>query len=229
MTVHRFFVAPEDAVGDRFPLPPAIERQVRAVLRLRDDERIVLLTGDGTEAICRLEGAACLVEERRASAGEPGHRLTVVQALLKGDALEQVVQHGTEVGVADFQLVLSERCVARDLSARRLDRLRVIARESAEQSERGIVPTVAAPVALRDAFTPGAVLLLERHGDARLSDLHPPAAVIIGPEGGFTAAEVESAVRAGVGLAGLGPRILRSETVAVAAAAVVLSRSGDFA
>ena len=70
----------------------------------------MLLPGDGAEAICRLEGGACVVEERRPAAGEPRHRLTVVQALLKGDALEQVVQHGTEVGVATFQLVVTERC-----------------------------------------------------------------------------------------------------------------------
>jgi 16S rRNA (uracil1498-N3)-methyltransferase len=63
----------------------------------------------------------------------------------------------------------------------------------------------------------------------RLRDLSPPAAVIIGPEGGFTPSELEAATRAGVELAGLGPRILRSRTVAAAVAAAVLSRTGDFA
>jgi 16S rRNA (uracil1498-N3)-methyltransferase len=229
MTVHRFFVAPETSGGDRFPLPPAIARQVRTVLRLRDGERIVVLTGDGSEAVCRLEGEDCVVEERRPSMGEPSHRLTVVQALLKGDALETVVQHGTEVGVAAFRLVVTERCVVRELSPRRLERLRTIAREAAEQSERGRIPDVHAPAALRDALGPGSVLLLERHDLRRLGELPPPTAVLIGPEGGFTPAEVEAASAAGVELAGLGPRILRSETVAVAAAAAVLSRTGDFA
>jgi 16S rRNA (uracil1498-N3)-methyltransferase len=72
-------------------------------------------------------------------------------------------------------------------------------------------------------------LLYERHGEQRLSALEPPASLVIGPEGGFTPGEVSSADRAGMAIAGLGPRILRSETVAVAAAAVVLSRTGDFA
>ncbi len=229
MTLHRFFVAAEATAGDRFPVPATIVRQVRTVLRLRDGEQIVLLTGDGSEAVCRLEGDDCVVEERRPAAGEPSHRITVVQALLKGDALETVVQHGTEVGVAEFRLVVTERCVARELSPRRLERLRTIAREAAEQSERGRIPEVHAPVPLADALATGSVLLLERHDLRRLGDLAPPAAVVIGPEGGFTAAEVESASAAGVELAGLGPRILRSETVAVAAAAVVLSRTGDFA
>lgn len=229
MTVHRFFVDAAEAAGERFALPASIERQVRTVLRLRDGDRVVLLTGDGSEATCRLEGGSLVVEERRPSAGEPVHRLTVVQALLKGDALEEVVQHGTEVGVAEFRLVVTERSVARDLSPRRLERLRAIAREAAEQSERASIPAVHEPVGLREAFTPGSVMLVERHLARRLNEIEPPTVVIIGPEGGFSPTEIEAAIAAGAELAGLGPRILRSETVAVAVAAVILSRTGDFA
>ena len=229
MTLHRFFVDPADLFGDRFPLPAAIERQVRAVLRLRDGDRLVVLPGDGSEAVCRLEEGDCVVEERRRSSGEPSHRLTMAQALLKGDALERVVQHATEMGVAAFQLVVTERCIVRELPQRRLERLRTIAREAAEQSERGIVPEVLPPVPMSDAVVDGAVLLLERHDGQRLGQVEPPSMIFIGPEGGFTPGEVEVAKNAGAALAGLGPRILRSETVGVAAAAVILSRTGDFA
>lgn len=229
MTLHRFFVDPDEIVGDRFALPPAIERQVRRVLRLGDGDRMVLLTGDGTEAIVHLDGGDCVVDERRPVGGEPAHRLTVVQALLKGDGLEEVVQRGTELGVAAFRLIVTEHCVARELSPRKLERLRTIARESAEQSERGIVPPVAGPVPLREALTAGAVLLFEREGGQRLGALAPPRAVIIGPEGGFSPAEVEAARAARLAVAGLGPRILRSPTVAPAVAAAILSRTGDFA
>lgn len=229
MTIHRFFVDPADVVGDRFPLPASIERQVRTVLRMGDDDRIVLFDGGGTELDCRLEGGACVVVERRPATGEPRHRLTVAQALLKGDGLEQVVQHATEVGVARFRLVLTERCVARDLSPRRLERLRAIAREAAEQSERGVVPAVDNPVPLAEVLAPPSVLLYERQEGSRLSELEPPHRIIIGPEGGFSGREIEQAKQAGVTLAGLGPRILRSESVAVAAASVILARTGDFA
>jgi 16S rRNA (uracil1498-N3)-methyltransferase len=230
MTLHRFFVAPDEMPGDRFPVPATIERQVRAVLRLRDGDRLVLLSGDGREALCRLDAADCVVEQRGAASGEPRHRLTVVQALLKGDALEGVVRQATELGVAAIRLTVTERSIVRDLPPRRLERLRTIAREAAEQSERGVVPEVVAPVPLTDVLVPGSVLLFERHDGARLGELEPPpSAVVIGPEGGFTASEVEAAVAAGAILAGLGPRILRSETVAAAAAAVILSRTGDFA
>ncbi len=229
MTLHRFFVAPDALAGDRFPLPASIERQVRGVLRLADGDRLVLLPGDGSQALCRLDGADCVVEQRSAVATEPRHRLAVAQALLKGDALEEVVQHATEIGVAAFQLIVSERCVAREISPRRLERLRAIAREAAEQSERGIVPPIVEPVPLREALWPRSVLLYERHDGARLAAMEPPSVVIIGPEGGFSPAEVDAGGQAGVTIASLGPRILRSQTVAVAAAAVILSRTGDFA
>lgn len=228
-TQHRFFVLPDEATGERFPVPASIRHQVERVLRLRDGDRVVILTGDGREAHCRLEGGVCVVEERLMAGGEPAHRLTVVQALLKGDGLEEVVQHGTGLGVAEFRLVVSGRCIARDISPRKLERLRAIAREAAEQSERGIVPPVSGPEPLDAELTDGAVLLAERADGARLRDLAPPSAVIIGPEGGFTAAELEAAERGGVQLAGLGPRILRSRTVAAAVAAAILSRTGDFA
>jgi len=227
--VNRFFVPPGTTIDDRFALPPQIAHQVRHVLRLGPGERVVLLEGDGREALCRLEGDHCVVEGRGAAAGEPRHRLTICQALIKGDGLAQVVREGTEIGVAQFRLIVTARCVVRELSGRRLERLRTIAREAAEQSERGTVPPVDAPVALHEVLTSASVVLYERHDGARLGELPPAQALVIGPEGGFTPEEVAFAKAAGATVAGLGPRILRSESVALAAAAVVLSQAGDFA
>jgi 16S rRNA (uracil1498-N3)-methyltransferase len=224
--MNRFFV--ESLAGERITLPASVAHQARRVLRLNDGDQIVLLC-EGAEAVCRLDGDGCVVEERRLSVGEPRHRLTVCQALLKGDHLEQVVQQATEIGVVRFRLLVSARCVARELSARKLERLRAIARESAEQSERGVVPQVEAPLPLVEVLEAGSVMLYERHSGERLSAIEPPVSVIIGPEGGFTPDEVVAAEAAGVKLAGLGPRILRSRSAAAAVAAVILSRTGDFA
>ena len=230
MTVHRFFVAPEEAPPvDRFPLPASIAHQVRRVLRLRDGAALVLLTGDGNQVTCRLDGDMCVVEERAAAAGEPVHRLTIVQALLKGDGLETVVQQGTEVGVSAFRLVVTERCVARELSPRRLERLRTIARESSEQSERGRVPSIDGPRPFAEVLSAGGTLLAERSRGTGLASIAPPSALVIGPEGGFSPSELLAAGTAGMTFATLGSRILRAETVAATAAAVVLSRAGDFA
>lgn len=229
MTLHRFFVAPDVMQGDRFPLPESVAHQVTRVLRLQDGERLVLLDGAGEAATVRLAGGACEVESRGPAGGEPVHRLVVWQALLRGDHLEPVVRHGTEIGIAAFRLFVSERCVAREISRGRLERLRNVAREAAEQSERGMVPDIAAPLPFGEALEPASVLLYERAVGQRLGSLSPPPTLLIGPEGGFSPAEVAAAESAGAIVAGLGPRILRSESVALAAAAVVLSRSGDFA
>ena len=230
--VPRFFIEPVTVARDRFAIPISIAHQVTRVLRLRDGDEITLLDGLGGEVRCRLEGSECVVVERRAAGGEPTQQLTIWQALLKGDHLEPVIRHGTEIGIARFNLFVSERCVVRKISPRRLERLRSVAREAAEQAERGIVPPIDEPLTFAEALAaaaPGSVLLFERHGGLRLTETEPPSSVLIGPEGGFSAAEVEGAQRAGVAIAGLGPRILRSETVAVAVAAAVLSRTGDFA
>ncbi|HEY7738245.1 MAG TPA: RsmE family RNA methyltransferase [Candidatus Limnocylindria bacterium] len=229
MTIHRFFVAPGTLTGDRVPLPEAIAHQVRRVLRLRDGDEIVVLEGDGLAIRCRLDGGQLVVVDRTPAGGEPRHRLTVAQALLKGDHLESVVRQGTEVGVSRFELILTERCVVRDVSSARLARLRAVAREAAEQSERGRIPEVVGPLPLAEVIGPGTVVLLERSDGARLSALPPADRLVIGPEGGFTVGEAEAARAAGAQAASLGPRILRSESVAAAAAAVVLAGTGDFA
>jgi 16S rRNA (uracil1498-N3)-methyltransferase len=229
VTTHRFFVEPGTVSGERFLLPESIAHQVMRVLRLRDGDELVLLEGDGQEVRCRLADGELVVLDRTTSAGEPIHRLAVAQALLKGDQLELVVRHGTEVGVSRFELVVTERCIVREVSPTRLARLRAIAREAAEQSERGIVPTVEGPVPLAEVIGPGSVLMLERSSGVRLVEVPVPDRIIIGPEGGFTQAEADAAARNGATAASLGPRILRSESVAAAAAAVVLSRTGDFA
>jgi 16S rRNA (uracil1498-N3)-methyltransferase len=231
-SVSRFFVEPVAMAGDRFAVPLSIAHQATRVLRLRDGDEITLLDGLGGKVHCRLEGGTCVVLERGDAGGEPKHQLTVWQALLKGDHLEPVIRHGTELGIARFGLFVSERCVVRELSPRRLERLRAIAREAAEQSERGTFPPVEAPVAYEEALksaAPGSVLFFERHEGKRLTEMGAPPGVFIGPEGGFSPDEVAAAERAGLAIAGLGPRILRSETVAVAVAAAILSRTGDFA
>ncbi len=179
--------------GERFPIPTAIAHQVTRVLRLADGDELLLLDGLGMQVRCRLERGDCAVLERVQATGEPTHQLRVWQALLKGDHLEPVIRHGTEIGIARFGLFVSERCVARHVSPRKLERLQAVAREAAEQSERGIVPPVDPPLPFAAALqraTPASVLLFERHGGKRLTELELPPAVFIGPEGGFSPAEV---------------------------------------
>lgn len=229
MTVHRFFVAPGEAPPtDRFPLPASIAHQVRRVLRLRDGAPLVLLTGDGTQIRCRLDRDACVVEARALAGGEPAHRLTIVQALLKGDGLDEVVDRGTEIGVAAFELVVTDRTIARELSERRLSRLRSIAAEAAARAERARVPVIREPVSLEAALDPSTFLLYERASSGSLLQHGAtPTRLAIGPEGGFTDTEVGRALAAGATVVSLGPRILRARAAGVVGAALVLGASGD--
>src|SRR5207244_2443795 len=80
-------------------------------LRVRDGAQLVLLDGLGEAVICRLEHGECLVESRGPAGGEAGHHLTIWQALLRGDHLEPVIRHGTEIGIWGFRLLVTERCV----------------------------------------------------------------------------------------------------------------------
>jgi 16S rRNA (uracil1498-N3)-methyltransferase len=155
-------------------------------------------------------------------------------AALKREAMEWVVEKATELGIAEIQPVLTRRSVADRV---KLARLGLIAREAAEQCERLDLPRIceARPLhAVLDGWD-GAPLLVgaERAGASpigqALEGLRPPWAWLVGPEGGFERAELDDLRRrAFVSPVGLGPRILRAETAAVAGLAILQARAGDW-
>ena len=168
--------------------------------------------------------------------------VTLGQALVKADKLEWVIQKATEVGasrIAPLQLARSVVRLERDRVPDRLRRWQRIAEEAARQCGRADVPAVEAPSGL-DAFLDAAaargesVAVLwegEREG-LRLGDWVEavrggPLALVVGPEGGLTAEEVARARERGAAIVGLGARILRAETAAIAALSVVFHRLGE--
>ena len=168
-------------------------------------------------------------------------RLTVYEGLPKADKLDFIAQKLTELGAAALVPVRMERCVVkldgRDGEKRR-ERLEKIAREAAKQCGRGMPLEVAAPMDWRMALRAMAAhdLLLipwEEAGGTRLKDVfasRPDArdiGIVVGPEGGITPEEVEAMAAAGGRTVTLGPRILRTETAAVVAAALAMQLWGD--
>jgi 16S rRNA (uracil1498-N3)-methyltransferase len=120
--------------------------------------------------------------------------------------------------------------------AERARRWRRVAEEAARQCGRADVPDVAAPLPLEAALAslaPGAVLVVFHPGGGRLADLPAPGpaglAAVVGPEGGFTEGELSACARAGALRAALGPRVLRAETAAIVAVALLQARFGDLA
>ena len=246
---HRFFVSPGSIACDLVSFDPAQARQLRSVLRLRPGARVIVLDNTGFEyeveltAIDRdaVSGRVCA---RQASMAEPRLSLTLYQSPIKGDRFEWVLQKGTELGVSTFVPLLAERTILRGdrIEKKRSRRVRIL-REAAEQSGRGRLPHLAAPLPFAQACRESAqghdIAILPWVG-AREKSLSTvlraqqaqrmPAervALLIGPEGGFTQAEVALAEACGVRVVTMGPRTLRAETAGVAAAAIVLSALGE--
>jgi len=236
VTLHRFFLPPSAVEGTAVRFPPEVSHQIARVLRLDVGERVIVLDGSGREWTVRLDGvrgvAHGTIEERTENQAEPRIRLVLYQGMVKGSKFETIVQKCTEIGVSRFVPMLTARAVASDINSKRYHRFEAIAREAAEQSGRGRVPPVERPItfeeAVRRATHEGtAVLLWEGERSRRLAGVAAPAggsaALLVGPEGGFTDAEAREGRDAGAHVVTLGPRILRSETAAIVGSALLLA------
>ena len=241
--MHSFYIEPP--VDGQAALLPEESRHALKVLRLRPGDELCAMDGDGRRWRAELlyggeDGAvARLLEEL--DGHEPPVRVTVYQGVPKADKLDLIVQKLTELGAARLTPVKLERCVVK-LNARdgqkRLERLERIAREAAKQCNRGRAPAVDAPIGWAELLErlPKHELVLapwEEAAGRRMKDAFAEApgardiAVVIGPEGGMTPAEVAAMEAAGARTVTLGPRILRTETAAVTAAALAMALWGD--
>ncbi|MBC8104095.1 MAG: 16S rRNA (uracil(1498)-N(3))-methyltransferase [Cytophagales bacterium] len=241
----RFFVPPAAIRGDTATLPPEAAHHIRNVLRMEAGQSIVLHDGLGfaySGTLTEVAGKAAVVAaitDRTPVAAEPTTRITVAQALPKtSDKIEQVLQHGTEVGAAGFLFFAGRRSVARLAEGEKIDkrlaRWRGIVLGAAEQSGRGILPTVEwaglTPDLVRRLGDFDHVLVLHEAATFPLADALRQVAVtairlliVVGPEGGLDdQSEVPLLVGAGGVPLTLGPRILRTETAALVALAQIL-------
>jgi len=225
------FVRPEQFRGRRLLVTGADAHHLLHVLRLKPGDRFIALDGLGREYRARILIAGrgeleAEIEEERLRRTEPRLRLTLGQALPKGEKMEEVIRKGTELGMAAFWPLVTERGVAvppPDRREGRLARWRRIATEAAQQSGRAVVPFVAPIRTWAEILTefPRFDLVLlpwEGEGAVGLKEVlrgkESPLEVLalIGPEGGFSPPEVARAVAAGAKVLSLGPRILRTET-----------------
>jgi 16S rRNA (uracil1498-N3)-methyltransferase len=248
MSAPRFFVdrpLPHTPTGRDFELPEAAARHVALALRMRPGDALALFDGTGGEfaaTITRIDkrGVTASIDRFDPVERESPHRVTLVQAVIANDPMDWAVRKAVELGVAAVQPVLAARSQGSargEKSERRLAHWRGIAIAACEQCGRNRVPGVLAPMTLADwlagattttaaaeVATAGPVLMLAP-GAARSLAIAcaagAPSAVIVGPEGGFTDDELALADRCGVERVALGPRVLRAETAAVAALAIV--------
>jgi 16S rRNA (uracil1498-N3)-methyltransferase len=237
--MNRFFLSPETLTPAGVRFPPETAHQISRVLRLQPGDMVMVLDGLGTAHTVQLDTVSGgevsgQVVATGPATGEPRTRLHLLVGLTQREKFEWVLQKGTEVGVTAFTPFTSSRTLVQDAgeAARKLVRWQKIAREAAEQAGRGIVPVVHPPVgyglAVQAAAQADLALIAwedeERTGlQAALAGRRPKTlALLIGPEGGFSAEEVQAARAAGIVAVSLGERILRMETAAVVGAALAL-------
>jgi 16S rRNA (uracil1498-N3)-methyltransferase len=249
--VHARFFAPDaHAAGDVVSLPDDEAEHLSRVLRLRRGDPIVVFNGRGlafeaTVQSARKGGAEVLIGRPSTAAPEPRVAITLVQAVLKGDKMDDVVRDAVMIGVAAIQPIVTERS---EISAsslargRRRERWERIAVSSAKQCGRAVVPIVFPPepfeavAAVADERQlPGPMLMLVEPGAATgmvaLGELdgQPPreASLLIGPEGGWTPGEIAIASER-CRLVTLGGRIIRGDAMALVAVAALFARWGEY-
>ena len=238
--MHCFYIEPP--ADGMAALPRDEAKHAARVLRLRPGDAVCAMDGAGRRWRAELNEAVDGVRLLEPLPdNEPPVRLTVYQGVPKSDKLDLIAQKLTELGTAALVPVKMERCVARleerDGEKRR-ERLQRIADEAAKQCRRSVPVKVAPPMTWREALAALArhELALVPWEDAvgrRMRDVHAERpdvrdiGVVIGPEGGMSESEVDALRKAGALTVTLGPRILRTETAAMASAAMVMTLWGD--
>ena len=241
LVVHRFF-APAFDPGDETTLLPKDEAEhLTRVLRIGPGDTVAIFDGRGQEYLARVVTAErrevrLQLLSRLAPAAEAAVPLTLVQAVIKGEKMDDVVRDAVMLGVAAIQPVVTARTevtVAALGRAGRVDRWKRVALASVKQSRRAVLPDVRGPLTfetwLADPRPATTLMLVEPNAGIAadplsiLRDQPAPleAVIMVGPEGGWTANECSAAREGGIRLVTLGHRTLRADAVPVAAISVL--------
>ena len=242
MRLTRVYVDAVLEPGARLTLTGGAAGHLTRVLRLRPKAALKLFNGRGGEFRASIERVQASKVTVAVGAHESIERespfpLTLAQGVSRGERMDLVVQKATELGVARLVPVLTERSIVRlngEQSDRKSSHWRAIAIAACEQCGRNRLPEVALPAQLREFLRQpsgeGVRLLLSPSATRRIEDVSRPAGgatVLIGPEGGLSDAEQEDALTAGFTAVNLGPRVLRTETAAIASLTLLQREFGD--
>jgi 16S rRNA (uracil1498-N3)-methyltransferase len=236
--MRRFFLEEIDESAEKAEVTGEEFLHLKKVLRLGPGDNAAIFNGKGLELFGRIESigqrsAIISIEGRNEKVVESALDLVLLQGLLKGDRPEFIVQKATELGLTGICFYTTARTVPRvdgEGAEKKLIRWKKAAIEAAKQCGRTTLPRITLASGLKEAVQGSEaelkLLLWEKEGTAslgkRLEGRNPrSAALLVGPEGGLSEDEAMLAEGAGFLKAGMGPRILRAETAAVAGAAIV--------
>jgi 16S rRNA (uracil1498-N3)-methyltransferase len=242
MSAPRFYLDQPLAPGARFSLPPGPARHAARALRLAVDDVITLFNGRGGEYAARIERihkdeVAVSITGFVAVECESRLRVVLAQGISGGERMDYTLQKAVELGVAAIQPISARRSVVKlagERADKRVAHWQGVVASACEQCGRNQVPAVAAPLTLANWLgqtSGGRLLFLSPLAEARLADLPAPTAMdclVAGPEGGFEPDEIAALHAAGAIPIRLGPRVLRTETAALAALAAMQTLWGDF-
>jgi len=237
--VPRFYLDAPLRAGDVCALPEDSAHHAVHVLRLREGDEVTLFNGRGGEFAARIASMQRLkisidLLQHRAVERESPLRVTLIQGMSSGERMDSTLRKAVELGVTEVQPVLATRSVARPKGERaegRRSHWQKVVIAACEQCGRNRIPEVLPLIAVAD-YRPGqgAKILLSPSSRAPLSKLsfdESQFMLAAGPEAGFTEEEEARLVEAGFVPASLGPRVLRTETAAVAALAAMNALRGD--
>ncbi|EJF71536.1 16S ribosomal RNA methyltransferase RsmE [Pseudomonas sp. Ag1] len=239
MRLSRFFVDAPLSLGDH-ELPEAQAHYISRVLRMSEGDPVQLFDGSGQEfraSLLEVGKKRVVVQVTETFAGQVESRLQIHlgQGLSRGERMDWAIQKATELGVNEITPIFSDRCEVRlkdERADKRLQHWRQVAISACEQCGRSRVPVIHPPLLLADWLKQAEAdlkLVLHPVAEPLVSHAKPGSlAFLIGPEGGLTDGEVETAQGAGFHAARLGPRVLRTETAPVVALAVAQQLWGDF-
>lgn len=240
MPLPRLFVEGPLAPDRSLDLPAGQAHYLRNVMRLGRDDQVLAFNGRDGEWLSRVDAitktGATLATVKRTVDQRTGPDLWLCFAPVKRSRIDMIAEKATELGVARLQPVMTRFT---DMSRVNTHRLRAIAVEAAEQCDRLDVPALSEPVTLPRLIggwprERPIVVCAERRDAGTMAEVvreigSGPAAILVGPEGGFAAEELDALAELDFAhLVGLGPRILRAETAAVAALACWQSLAGDW-
>ena len=241
----RLFVSGDLINGAEVVIEGDRARYLGRVLRLRVGDEILAFNGTGPEWSASIEAmtrsaATLLIGDESEPGTESPLKINLVQGVSRGERMDFVVQKATELGVKRITPVLTEYGVVKldeERATRRHEHWQGVAASACEQSGRTRLPLIDAPVPLKEWFGAKTAdadvdLILKPGVATTLARIDAPATkvcVLIGPEGGFSETEYDDADVSGFRAVSLGPRVLRTETAAPAALAILQSLWGDLA
>ena len=230
MRLHRFFINQLIKVGTKTVavIDKSLIHQWKNVFRLKSGDALVLLDNSGTEFQATIQNldktkAELNIFAAKIARNMPAKNIFLLSAIIKKDNFEWVLEKGTELGVSHFVPLLTDRTEKKDINVERGEK---IIREASEQSERGRLPTLYKPMKLKEALKNIDIDLVAfdpdgaKFGPEKIK-LFKKIGLLIGPEGGWSEAEIELFKDYKIPVYSIGAPVLRAETAAIVVAALV--------